>query len=284
MADLTRMMRKFVRDSIYNDGVPAILGRLDETTLYFTDANGMVHRDSVWVRYTDQNSPTMETVVRNGGVPPQIGMPVKIISIRNVPTAVVNRYGLQSTQFTGGGGSVAVEAHSRTHKRLGSDPFYLQGLAFVPLLVRPSDPPALTVYVEPGWYRYLGTWDVWEGGDSGSLSGYVPASTTVMHFVIICLNRSTNTLVIVDGDDITISIYGDTTIGFSDIEAISINEDYYPLATVKLINGQTTVIPSDITHDLRLWGLEVRKGSDEIMTDGLGNVMVDGLGNVMVES
>ena len=55
----------------------------------------------------------------------------------------------------------------------------LKGWRFQPLGVRPSDTPALTVYVEGGWYRFEGNWKAFEGADSGSLSGYLPDAGVV---------------------------------------------------------------------------------------------------------
>lgn len=261
--DLKRVWQNAFRQMLYNDGSPAVVGRSDGT-VFFTDGGGVTHKNQIWVQYTDSNSPVTETVVNRGGVPTLIGTPIRVKVINGALTAVVQQYGLAIEVFTGGGGWVPVNAHAFTHTRFGSDPIYLNSLQFLSALVRPSDPPALTVYVEPFWYRYHGVLDSWEGGNSGSFSAYVPAAG-IVHFVIVTLDRSTNTVVLLDGNDVDIT---DPIFGFSgpatddEIRAVTIAEKYYPLAVVHLYGGQTTIQVSDITNDLRLWGMEVGGAGD----------------------
>ena len=274
MGDLHSLFLSAVRKAVHNEGRPALLGKADETTLYYTGANGTEYKDRVWVRYLDVTDEIIgEVVVNNGGVPPQIGLPVLVVERRGAPFAIPDQYGILANYFSGasGGGGSTVGAH--THQRLGLYPDYVEGLRLRPLLVRSSDPPALTVYVEPGWYRYRGTWDVWEGGDTASLSSYVPAAGTV-HWLTVCLDRENNQLAIVDGGDLSASgdsIYDQIApdVAYSDIEGITIPDAYYPLAVVELENGQTTIGPRSITHDLRLWGQEVPVEFD---IDGLTTV------------
>lgn len=289
--DLRRAFQRATRHTIHNEGAAAVAGRADGTTFYFTDSNGTIHYDRLWFRYIDGETPTQEAVAYNGGVPAQIGLPIKVLTRNNRLFATVDQFSSLLFQFTGGGW-FPIAPHAPTHYRLGTDPLYIEGLAFKPFLVRPSDPLALTVYVEPGWYRYQGAQPIaWPGGNTGSLSAYVPVvDDGRIHFVIVALDRSSNTLAIIDGADV--SGGGDpmfpagATVTISDIEAITIAAAYWPLAVVELGYGHTLIRPRDITFDLRLWPGENSGlfSVDDIMTDANGSVMVDALGNVMVSS
>jgi hypothetical protein len=292
MSDLERAFKQATRGAIHNEGAAAVLGRADNETVYFTDSNGVLHKDRVWVRYMNGNVPTHEAAVRNGGVPAQVGLPIKIVTRNNVLVAIVDKYSGLAYQFTGGGGWFPIEPHAPTHYRLGTDPLYIDSLAFLPLLVRPSDPLAMTVYVEPGFYRYGGEWKVWQGGDTGSLAAYVPAvDDGTIHFLIIALDRSSNTLAIVDGGEVAgsgdILFPVDAVVTYADILAVSVASIYWPLAVVELSYGHTKIRPRDITYDLRLWGGDTpttEEFIDRIMTDANGDIMVDANGNVMVSS
>jgi hypothetical protein len=118
----------------------------------------------------------------------------------------------------------------------------------------------MAVTVEQGSYRWQNVEKIWEEGNSGSLTAYVPGSASVNHFVIICLDRANNALVIVDGDDIdaTSDPYGlmPGVLTAADVLAVTIADAYYPLAAIVLYNGMDAVRASDIVMDLRLWGGE----------------------------
>ena len=176
--------------------------------------------------------------------------------------------------------------HSWTHYRFGPDPLYIEGLAFLPLTARPSDPPAMTVTVEQAFYRYDGTDKVWEEAASTDLTSFVPTSPVpdgvTQHFVIICLDRTDSTLVVVDGTS-TSGASSAVPFTVSDVSAISIDATYYPIAAIRFYFGQTTIQANDIFMDRRLWGSD-RFYENIIMTDGEGAIMVDGEGDVMVQS
>jgi hypothetical protein len=108
----------------------------------------------------------------------------------------------------------------------------------------------MTVKVNAGLYYYQGLPYWFDASTSGSLSGYVPSGTQ-KHFVIIAIDRSDNTIAIIDGADVGDVFFSSTTV--ADIAEIAIADVYLPLAAVQLYTGQTTVGLADIVFDLRQW-------------------------------
>jgi hypothetical protein len=198
-------------------------------------------------------------VVRCYAVTPQYDLPVTIDNIHGVPT-IIGMDVAAALDFTGGRPGANVGAHAWLHNRLGPDPIYITGLQFLPLQCRPTAPVSMAVTVEQGSYRWQNVEKIWEEGNSGSLTSYVPGSAAVNHFVIICLDRANNAIVIVDGDDIdaTSDPFGlmPGVLTAADVLAVTIADAYYPLAAIVLYNGMDAVRASDIVMDLRLWGGE----------------------------
>ena len=277
-SELLRVARQAIIKTIRREGVPGLLGSADGSTIRYTDPGGTLHNDLMWVRLGSEGE-TSETVAKAGAVPLVYNLPIRLANRDGTPTIIgVDEFRASATT---GGYPLPTGLHAWTHYRLGPDPLYTEGLAFLPLVARPSDPPAMTVTVEQTFYRYNGVDKVWETGDTADLSSYVPV-VGVQHFIIICLDRENNTLVIVDGID-TSSPLSIIPFTVADVSAIGIDSTYYPLAAVRFYNGQTTILAPDIFMDLRLWGGEYTD-FDVVMTDALGGVMVDALGSVMVES
>ncbi len=281
-SELLRAAKQAILKTVINEGYPAILGRSDGTVTY-TDPSGNIHNDRAWARVSTEGI-TTELIARCITVSHTIGLPVKIANREGTPTVI----GLDTARaliYTGGN-NPAIGFHAWQHGRLGPDPLYITGPTFIPLMAVPSSPLAMTVTVETGFYRYEGVEKVWEQGNSADLTAFIPASDLNQHFIILCLNRSTNALVVVDGvDKLALGVNPFTV---TDVNAISIDNAFYPIAAIRFYNGQTTILAQDIFMDLRLWGGEsLGPGGanfDVIMTDDLGGVMVDALGNVMVES
>ena len=231
-------------------GKPAVLGKSDGT-LYWTDPSGMTHRTRVWARIGEQNS-NQAVVVDCLKASPQVDLPVRVDYVNGVLT-VIGVDDRRAIEFGGGRPGTPVGAHAWLHSRLGPDPLFLSGLQYLPLLVTPTNPADLTVTVQGGAYMLDdGSLQFLETAVSGSLSSYVPGSG--YHFVIVCLDRPNDAIVIVDGADVSNSsdaLFGKATVSKADIEAVSISTDYWPLAVVLLYAGQTQITARDITHDLR---------------------------------
>ena len=231
-------------------GKPAVLGKSDGT-LYWTDPSGMTHRTRVWARIGEQNS-NQAVVVDCLKASPQVDLPVRVDYVNGVLT-VIGVDDRRAIEFGGGRPGTPVGAHAWLHSRLGPDPLFISGLQYLPLLVTPRNPADLTVTVQGGAYMLDdGSLQFLETAVSGSLSAYVPGSG--YHFVIVCLDRPNDAIVIVDGADVSNSsdaLFGKATVSKAEIEAVSISADYWPLAVVLLYEGQTQIKARDITHDLR---------------------------------
>lgn len=252
MADLKQLFRTAVASSMDTRGKPAILGKIDGT-LYWSSSR----RDMVWARVGEPSS-FQEMVVRCTKVTPQYDMPVRVDLINDTMT-VIDVDDKRYLEFSGNRPGGSVGAHAWLHGRLGPDPLYITGLQYLPLLVVPTNPAALTVTVHQGAYRWDGTYKIFEETTSGSLSSYIPGSSGGKHFVIIALDRVNNTIVIVDGDDLTTgsdALFSGITLMPGDVTAVSIDDAYLPLAAVLLYNGQTEVRAADIVMHLRPEGGE----------------------------
>lgn len=263
MTHLRELFRTAVSVHMDTRGKPATLGKIDGT-LYYSSTR----RDMVWARIGESAS-NQEAVVRCTTVTPQLDMPVRVDNINGV-LSVVSVDDKRYLEFSGNRPGGSVGAHAWLHGRLGPDPLYMTGLQFLPLLVVPTNPADLTVTVKQGAFRWDGTYKIFEEAASGSLSSYVPASSAVKHFVIICLDRANNTLAIVDGADLSTStdaLFGSITVTPSDVTAISIADAYLPLAAVLLYNGQTEITVADIVMGLRTWGGEDYFGATSVVPE-----------------
>lgn len=257
--EIRRALANFVYRSMDFRGRPATVGKQDGT-VFVTDESGNEYKDRIWVTYTDTGTTLNETIVDRNGVSPTPQMPILVQDIRGTPTAVLSLAGPLMGTYSNNGTSYPAQSHS--HYLEGPNPDYVEGRRFMPGVVHPSSPPALTVYVEPVFYRYEGTMKVWEGGTTGSLSSYVPVvDDGRIHFVIIALDRSDNSVDIIDGDDVpqggTILFPVNAFVDYDDVLGVSIAAKYWPLAVVELSYGQTAVKVKHITYDHRLWGGEV---------------------------
>jgi hypothetical protein len=264
MADLKRLAKRAFLAIMNSEGMPGVIGKGDGTTTHYTDPDGTPHRDRCWVRIGDPSNASV-TVARNTRVPAQYDLPVIVAWRRGAPEIIRADYE-RAAEYTENR-LVELPSHAHTHQRFGADPLYVEGMQILPLMARPQNPADMTVYVEPGFYRYLGTEKAWTGGDSADLSGYVPSTHSVTgyvnhHFIILCLDRASNSLVVVDGDDDTTTTY-QCPFSTSDISSTSIDDDYYPLAAIHFYQGQTAIHPRDIFIDHRLWGGE-RIGVDQL--------------------
>ncbi|NIV32635.1 MAG: hypothetical protein GWN58_25285, partial [Anaerolineae bacterium] len=74
MTELVRLFKRAVLQTILNEGVPALLGKVDGT-LFYVDDNGTHHKDRVWARI-GVDAAQVETVVRCVNVPQTLNLPV----------------------------------------------------------------------------------------------------------------------------------------------------------------------------------------------------------------
>lgn len=251
MSELDRLFKRAVLNTVLNEGVPALLGKVDET-LFYVDDTGTHHKDRVWARIGAGTAP-VETVVRCVNVPQTLNLPVIVADRDGVLTVI--RTDTRRALTWADGTLVNVEPHNWTHGRYGPDPLYITGLSFLPLAAYPSDPPDLTVTVEQCFYRYQGTHKVFERTVSGSFAAYRPAGTEVTHYVILALDRSDNTLDVIDGADVSggnRALPSASTV----LATPGVLSQHFPICAIRLYNGQTQIFPRDIFMDLRLWAGE----------------------------
>jgi len=281
MSDLERAFRKAMYYSIDNRGRSGTLGK-DDGTIIFTDDNGNEYRNKVWVKIITDAGVSL-VVAENSGVPLQPRLPVRVQSINGVLT--VTGTDVKKANIYTGGYIASVAEHAWTHGRFGPDPVYITGGQFLPLMATPSNPAAMTVTVIEGWYRWENSINVWDTAASSSLSGYVPATSGTQHFVVLSLDRSSNTLAITDGISTTTPLV--TTVPFTNAQILSVIESldirYYPIAAIRFYYGQTTIKAPDIWKDLRLWGGEsgygtytgVSNSDDAVVTESVTVNLVD---------
>lgn len=258
MDNLQSLFKTAVASAADNRGKPGILGRVDGT-LHWVSASGTVHRDKVWVRVGEAQS-RQEVVASCYNVSPQYDLPVRVDNVNGALT-VISTDTKRAEKFSGNRPGFNVPAHAFVHGRSGPDPIFIEGLQVLPLLVTTTTPASMAVTVQGGAYRWLDEMVIFEKASSSSLTSYLPADNTVKHFVIICLDRDSNAIAIVDGGDIASTggdalFPGEATITPADVLAIDIEAHYLPLAAVLLYYGQTAVRLADIVMDLRLWGME----------------------------
>ncbi len=249
MTNIERVIRQGILSVVRNEGVPAKLGRADGT-IRFTDDAGTTHRIYKWVRY-QRGVEMVEAVAYDSvGVPEHPDYPVRIAH-RDGNIMIISKDGRAADTFSGGRNTLP----NHSHDRFSYNPHYTTGPSFLPLMAIPSSPPALTVEVQSGWYRYRGDLKHFDKADSSDLSGYRPAAG-LNHFIVLCLNRDTNALAIVDGNDAAQAV-GAVPFTANDVDDVTIPATHMPLAAIRLYNGQTEILPPDIFMDLRLWGGEV---------------------------
>lgn len=258
-SDLIRAARRALAHLQETEGRTGTMG-LADGSLYYTDAIAGTHHNKVWVTLDDGSGPVAalcETMM------PQWGLNVRV-GDRGGISMILGPHQPKARQFTGGR-SFNVPRHAELHQSTGPDPLYLAGQQLLPLMATPTTPASMAVTVYRAKYRYNGTEKIFDTADSADLGSYIPGDDTTQHFVILCLDRANNVLVVVDGDDVAgagRSAFGQTTkydnpITTSDIDAISIASAYYPICAIRFYYGQPTIGPYDIFADLRLWGGEV---------------------------
>lgn len=256
--ELRRAFNRAVWGAADDEGQPARLGRRDGTLRYI-DALGNSYADRVWVTL-DGNHGQSETVARCTTVPHVRNLPVRVAMRRGLLT-VIGTDGSWAAQYSGNR-PIGAGPHAWMHGRLAPDALYVEGLQVLPLMATPTTPPSMAVRVQQAVYRYGGVLKLWETGDSPDLSGYVPGDGSVQHFVILCLDRDTNTLAVVDGADSSVDdalhqpgVYNQPFTA-TDVATIAIPDAYYPVCAVRFYHGMTRILAPDIIFDWRLWGGE----------------------------
>lgn len=250
--DLKQIAQAAIRSTIATEGVPGILGRANGE-VYYTGPDGDVALNQCWARIG-----AAEFVVAIEGVPIQVNLPVIIAQRYGIPT-VIRADTQRADQFTGGR-PLGVAAHGWTHGRLSPDPVLITGLAFLPLMAYPNSPMDLTVNVVGGNYKYLGV-SKYLPDTNVDLSSYLSIPPGVQKCILICLDRATNTLVVVVVG--TIAAHSSIQPFTADIimaVASTLAANYAPLVAIRYLPGQTQITGQNIILDLRHWLGDKRTG------------------------
>lgn len=244
MTDLRALARQAIVSTVVHDGIPGKIGRHDGVTTTYFDPSGNERPERCWVRV---GSDGVEMVCVNIKTPHLYDTAVRVADRGGVPTVIgVDEKGAE--EWAANGTNTSLPNHR--HDIESFNPDFVESLRFLPLLVWPSNPLAMTVTANPGvyWYQGLPYW--FSGATTSSLSSYVPTGGNLRHFVIIAIDRSTGGLTVIDGADVGNPILP-VNLAVSDIAAIDVADKYYMLAAIQFYPGQTIIRQSDIRFDLR---------------------------------
>lgn len=138
-------------------------------------------------------------------------------------------------------------------------------------LVVPLDTTSLVVRVYPFAYATDSNNNASFDGGTIDLDGHEPSDTGMQRFVLVCLDTTDNTLVLVDGAD-KASVLPPLR---SDISAITVSDDYITLCAVRLVTAQSTFTSYADFVDWRHWLTGANSGGsgggyDTIQDDGSG--------------
>ena len=134
--------------------------------------------------------------------------------------------------------SATVPPHS--HAIASGNPDMVEGLRFVPGVIRLSDLGGLYVYAEP--FQYDGGY--WPGGN---LALTPPGTANQQAWCVVAFDPATGTLSQFTGDEYALPVI----LGGSELAQVNITAGYIPLGGVVLQNGQTAITGAEVWGDLR---------------------------------
>jgi hypothetical protein len=225
-----------VRDAIRTDGLEAtivdkVADRPGFATVEVKHPTGIVRVD-----------------VRCNKVLPQKGAPVIIKKGRDLQWEVAEDDPRLATPFWNGKGGGNVGPHAASHGLGGADPLLLDQRALLTLRVSPSVPESLNVYLGPYVYKYAGTW-YWWSGDYVDLTGLSPVNPSYQKVVVVGLDGSAGTSLVIEGDEVY-KVTNELTFTGDDVraalEAGAAPDDFIPAAAVRLIHNASAVYLGDI--------------------------------------
>jgi hypothetical protein len=97
----------------------------------------------------------------------------------------------------------------------------------------------LQIYINGGAYQYEGQWK-WFGGDTIDLTTYVPSSANKHRWAVLTLDHPTSTIVVKTGTEQSIT----SPLTLEQIESITVTG--IPIGAVRLRNGQTSILETDL--------------------------------------
>ena len=228
----------------------AVLGDASGTLLAY-DANGLVIPGYVMARiqFTPEDSLTTRKVRCSNGTK-QFGSPVIVSYGRDGELEVVDVDHPLSLEFSRGRG-LNTSDHAWTHDMGGPDPVFLNGLFFKPFMVKPNNPPDLTVLVQQTHYMFAGINEL-TPTDEIDLSSFVPTDSSEQCIAIISLDPSTNTFDVTTSTPLVPIIGGGESMPFSqeDVADVVVAAGLWRLVAVRLYAGQTQIKWTDFITSL----------------------------------
>jgi hypothetical protein len=236
------------------DGLEAVLGNQDNVLRTDDMPSGYV--------YARVQAPTGIAVweVRCTKVTPQVGLPVILKQGRDGVWEATEQNPTLAPLFWNdkpGGGNVG--PHGGSHWHLGADPVLISPLQVERFRTHPTSPASLSVGVSDYLYWYDGEW-LAHADSALDLTAKVPAATvTTQRIIIVGLDKATNTLATVDGEERFVTAADRDTMPFTleDVRALlaeSAPEGFEPSAAVRLYGGQTAIRQVDIFADAKISG------------------------------
>lgn len=233
------------------------LGRPDGTVA-IADRPGWVY-----VRLSSQGEQSLSMARNANRVPQRPNLPVRLRRESGVLVIVDLDTSTVWEASTGGPDNPYGVTH-HTH-RIGTGLEYeVEGLRLEPGRVYPAG--GLEVTINPFRYYQAGVWQTY-AGTTISLGIYRPATTGKHYWALVCVDPSTNTEVVLTGDEENYA----TTLTAAMLDEID-SLDYIPLAGVQLRNDDTSIESYSKYYDARGW-INLGIGyTDENAQDAIGGI------------
>lgn len=146
----------------------------------------------VWIRPYNRNNPVVAFATDASGYPEGTIVRAKVIHVGGKAYYVVGEpdheaYGHGATPS----GLGTVPAHGGQHQwgTGGIDPVFIHPNQFTPLLMYPTTPVSMSVYISAGYWRHGGLLKYWPGGDTVDLTPYLP-DTDYGHYLLVYFDAS----------------------------------------------------------------------------------------------
>lgn len=157
---------------------------------------------------------------------------------------------------TGGGGP-----HAESHGLYGDDPLWVDTRQLTLFLVHPTNPPSLSVDMEPGIFRNMaGAWVDFIGG-TVDLTSFMPTNLNEQRLIIVGLDKTSEATTAIAGTATVFNNYQPETVPFSLSDIVTLlntaDPEFDPKMAVRLMYGQTLIQQWDCFFDCRLLSTEI---------------------------
>jgi hypothetical protein len=214
------------------------LGRLaDDGVTYVIEVP--YRQNHVWVRMGANGDQAPMVALNKGGVALRGNLPVRMRRDNGVLTIYETDTALLTTDPNAPAtpGGVAVHHHRSVAGSAGAaNPLSFEVEAKQIDRGRVWSAGGMSVTINAFRYYYNGAWETWEGGDL-DLTGYIPTTTGHHAWVLVGIDRVTNTATAFAGDSV---IYA-TDLAYADLDDIVVDADFEPCTGVRVRNDDTAL-------------------------------------------